>query len=138
MNEELENLRSSIDKTDQELITLLKRRMQLVSRVGEVKSRIGVPVYAPEREATMLANRRREAEKHGLSPQLIEDVLRRIMRESYSSEHDAGFKCVNPAARNIVILPGFGIPCGLSEPPELGRGSQDAGKSRSGDCLRSH
>ena len=108
MNEELENLRSSIDKTDQELITLLKRRMQLVSRVGEVKSRIGVPVYAPEREATMLANRRREAEKHGLSPQLIEDVLRRIMRESYSSEHDAGFKCVNPAARNIVIIGGNG------------------------------
>lgn len=108
MSEELELLRQNIDRTDQDLIVLLKRRMQLVAKVGEVKSRIGVPVYAPDREATMLRNRRLEAEKHGISPQLIEDVLRRVMRESYQSEHGAGFKCVNPAARNIVIIGGNG------------------------------
>ncbi len=108
MNEELDNLRQNIDKTDQELISILKRRLQLVAKVGEVKSRIGVPVYAPEREASMLAKRRRDAEMHGLSPQMVEDVLRRVMRESYSSEHDAGFKCVNPSCRNIVIIGGNG------------------------------
>ncbi len=108
MSEELELLRQNIDKTDQELIVLLKRRMQLVAKVGEVKSRTGVPVYAPDREASMLRGRRLEAEKHGISPQLIEDVLRRVMRESYQSEHGAGFKCVNPAARNIVIIGGNG------------------------------
>ena len=108
MNEELEKLRQNIDKADQELISILKRRLQLVARVGEVKSRIGVPVYAPDREASMLAKRRQEAQMHGLSPQMIEDVLRRVMRESYSSEHDAGFKCVNPACRNIVIIGGNG------------------------------
>ncbi|AMQ92976.1 chorismate mutase [Aggregatibacter actinomycetemcomitans] len=30
----------------------------------------------------------------GLSPNLIEDVLRRIMRESYVSENQFGFKTV--------------------------------------------
>ena len=79
MNEELEKLRQNIDKADQELISILKRRLQLVARVGEVKSRIGVPVYAPDREASMLAKRRQEAQMHGLSPQMIEDVLRRVM-----------------------------------------------------------
>lgn len=108
MSEELELLRQNIDKADQELITLLKRRMQLVAKVGEVKSRTGIPVYAPDREASMLQKRRLEAENHGISPQLIEDVLRRVMRESYQSEHGAGFKCVNPAARNIVIIGGNG------------------------------
>jgi chorismate mutase/prephenate dehydrogenase len=108
MNEELDNLRENIDKTDRELIAILKRRLQLVAKVGEVKSRIGVPVYAPEREASMLAKRRHDAQMHGLSPQMVEDVLRRVMRESYSSEHDAGFKCVNPSCRNIVIIGGNG------------------------------
>lgn len=32
----------------------------------------------------MLQARREEAAKAGISPQLIEDVLRRFMRESYS------------------------------------------------------
>ncbi len=108
MNEELDKLRQNIDQVDQELIGILKRRLQLVAKVGEVKSRIGVPVYAPDREASMIAKRRHDAQMHGLSPQMIEDVLRRVMRESYSSEHDAGFKCVNPAARHIVIIGGNG------------------------------
>ena len=32
----------------------------------------------------MLASRRNEARKMGISADLIEDVLRRVMRESYS------------------------------------------------------
>ena len=108
MSEELDVVRQGIDEVDRELVTLLKRRRQLVSKVGEIKSRLGIPVYAPDRERDMLEKRRSEAEKHGISPQLIEDVLRRIMRESYCSEHDAGFKCVNPSARNIVIIGGNG------------------------------
>ncbi|SQI32621.1 T-protein [Providencia alcalifaciens] len=34
----------------------------------------------------MLAARRAEAERMGIPPDLIEDVLRRIMRESYARE----------------------------------------------------
>ena len=33
-----------------------------------------------------------EAAKAGISPQLIEDVLRRFMRESYSNENQFGLK----------------------------------------------
>jgi chorismate mutase/prephenate dehydrogenase len=40
----------------------------------------------------MLAPIRKEAEKIGWLPDLIEDVLRRVMRESYISENDKGFK----------------------------------------------
>ncbi|WP_105577035.1 bifunctional chorismate mutase/prephenate dehydrogenase, partial [Cronobacter sakazakii] len=39
---------------------------------------------------------------------LIEDVLRRVMRESYSSENDKGFKTLNPALRPVVIVGGGG------------------------------
>ena len=54
----------------------------------------------------MLQARREEAAKAGISPQLIEDVLRRFMRESYSNENQFGFKTLNPAINKIVIVGG--------------------------------
>ncbi len=88
---ELEKLRGLIDGVDQELLKLLRQRLDLVAQVGAVKHNAGLPIYAPQREAAMLAKRRAEAESLGVSPQLIEDVLRRLMRESYLNEKDVGF-----------------------------------------------
>ncbi|HEK1928167.1 TPA: bifunctional chorismate mutase/prephenate dehydrogenase [Proteus mirabilis] len=108
MAEELQNLREQIDQVDKTLLSLLAKRMQLVAEVGEVKNRHGLPIYAPDREAAMLASRRNEAEKMGISADLIEDVLRRVMRESYSKENDKGFKTLNPQLGKIVIVGGNG------------------------------
>ncbi|MBC5830875.1 bifunctional chorismate mutase/prephenate dehydrogenase [Vibrio metschnikovii] len=108
MAEELNALREQIDALDKQMIDLLARRLALVEQVGEVKSRYGLPIYVPEREASMLASRRTEAEAQGVPPQLIEDILRRIMRESYASEKDSGFKCLKPELRSVVIIGGHG------------------------------
>ncbi|MDO2947295.1 bifunctional chorismate mutase/prephenate dehydrogenase [Aeromonas simiae] len=108
MAKELDVLRDKIDEVDQELVALLARRLALVAEVGEVKSRHGLPIYAPDREAAMLARRREEAEANGVPGDLIEDVLRRIMRESYASEKDTGFKCINPSLRHVVVVGGRG------------------------------
>jgi chorismate mutase/prephenate dehydrogenase len=105
---ELSGLRDQIDEVDKQMIDLLVRRLSLVEKVGEVKSEHGLPIYAPDREAAMLASRREEAEKRGIPPQLIEDILRRTMRESYASEKDSGFKCLNPELRSVVIVGGHG------------------------------
>ncbi|MTD39403.1 bifunctional chorismate mutase/prephenate dehydrogenase [Erwinia sp. CPCC 100877] len=105
---ELTALRDQIDEVDKSLLTLLARRLELVAEVGEVKSRYGLPVYVPEREASMLTSRRAEAEKLGVPPDLIEDVLRRVMRESYSSENDKGFKTLCPTLRPVTIVGGGG------------------------------
>ena len=106
--EALEVLRNSIDNVDQQLLNLLKERLNLVAEVGKVKHQAGLPIYAPQREASMLAKRRNEAEQLGVSPQLIEDVLRRLMRESYQNEKDVGFKQVNPNLGHVVIVGGKG------------------------------
>ncbi|MEH0094208.1 bifunctional chorismate mutase/prephenate dehydrogenase [Vibrio metschnikovii] len=108
MAEELNALREQIDALDKQMIDLLVRRLALVEQVGEVKSRYGLPIYVPEREASMLASRRTEAEAQGVPPQLIEDILRRTMRESYASEKDSGFKCLKPELRSVVIIGGHG------------------------------
>ncbi|HBH63917.1 MAG TPA: bifunctional chorismate mutase/prephenate dehydrogenase, partial [Erwinia persicina] len=105
---ELTALRDQIDVVDKALLDLLAKRLALVAEVGEVKSRYGLPIYVPEREATMLASRRAEAEKLGVHPDLIEDVLRRVMRESYTSENDKGFKTLCPELRPVVIVGGKG------------------------------
>lgn len=111
--EALNDLRAEIDSLDRELIQLFAKRLQLVSQVGKVKHQHGLPVYVPQREIDMLKARREEAEKAGVSPDLIEDVLRRFMRESYTNENQFGFKTVNPAIQKIVIVGGKGKLGGL-------------------------
>ncbi|EGU61948.1 bifunctional chorismate mutase/prephenate dehydrogenase [Vibrio nigripulchritudo ATCC 27043] len=110
---ELNELRDQIDQVDKKMVDLLAQRLALVEKVGEVKSEHGLPIYVPEREAAMLASRREEAEKQGVPPQLIEDILRRTMRESYTSEKDSGFKCLNPDLGSVVIVGGHGQLGGL-------------------------
>ncbi|GAL08730.1 chorismate mutase I [Photobacterium aphoticum] len=105
---ELSKLRDQIDDVDKQMVALLARRLALVEEVGHVKSQHGLPIYAPDREAAMLASRRQEAEQQGVPPDLIEDILRRTMRESYASENDSGFKCLNPTLRPIVVVGGYG------------------------------
>lgn len=105
----LSKLRDQIDAVDQQIIDLLAERLRLVGEVGEVKSEYGLPIYAPDREAAMLKKRRAEAELKGVPANLIEDILRRTMRESYASENETGFKTVNPEMKRIVIIGGNGL-----------------------------
>ncbi|MFZ7107983.1 bifunctional chorismate mutase/prephenate dehydrogenase [Avibacterium avium] len=109
----LKELRTEIDTLDQELLQLFAKRLALVKKVGEIKHQQGLPIYVPNREAEMLQARRQEAEKLGVPPDLIEDVLRRLMRESYTRENQFGFKTVNPNIKKIVIVGGKGKLGGL-------------------------
>lgn len=106
--ERLAELRAQIDLLDEELLQLLAKRLDVVHKIGAVKQQHGLPIYVPQRESEMLQKKREAATKLGLSPNLIEDILRRIMRESYVSENQFGFKTMNPQIRKIVIVGGRG------------------------------
>ncbi len=101
-------LREQIDEVDSQILDALTRRLELVSQVGEVKGRYGLPIYAPDRERAMIARRREEAQGRGLSPDFIEDVLRRCMRESYTHEKNMGFTQQAPDLGPVVIVGGAG------------------------------
>ena len=107
-DERLTELRDHIDTVDGELIELLARRRDLVASVADRKIDLGLPVYAPDREEAMFNNRRADAEEHGVAPDLVEDLLRRIMRESYSAESARGFRCVVDHPLPIVLIGGQG------------------------------
>ncbi|MDQ3382189.1 MAG: bifunctional chorismate mutase/prephenate dehydrogenase [Actinomycetota bacterium] len=101
-------LREQIDGVDTAILELLASRLELVAEVGEVKGRIGLPIYAPERERAMIAARRAQAQARGVPPDLVEDVLRRCMRQAYSHEKNMGFTQQAPDLGPIVVVGGDG------------------------------
>ncbi|MCB1049870.1 MAG: bifunctional chorismate mutase/prephenate dehydrogenase [Acidobacteria bacterium] len=103
---DLEAIRQHIDDVDRKLVQILAERKSLIDQVSEVKRQEGFPVYVPERELALIQARREEAQNAGISPDLIEDLLRRIMRESYRAE--GKFRTTKPEAGPIVIVGGAG------------------------------
>jgi chorismate mutase/prephenate dehydrogenase len=107
-DQKLAVLRDEIDDIDSQLVNLLKKRRAVTTKVGELKSEVGMPIYAPEREEALLSKRREQALIAGLNPDVIEDVLRRLMSDSYISQDVSGYLCVNPDCKKIVVVGGKG------------------------------
>ncbi len=85
MPDDLDALRTRINALDQRLVELLNERARLVVDVGRVKRTTGVPIYAPHREAEVLA-RVLGLNAGPLSPATIESVYREIMSGSFALE----------------------------------------------------
>jgi len=107
-DDNLKVLRDEIDNIDSQLVALLAKRLEVTTKVGALKSVEGMPIFAPEREASLISKRRKQAENSGLSGDLIEDILRRLMRDSYASQDASGYQCVNPDCKKIVVVGGKG------------------------------
>jgi len=101
-------LRNEIDEIDSELVALLAKRRRVTTKVGKLKSEVGMPIYAPDREAALIHLRREQAMVAGVSPELIEDILRRLMQDSYISQDASGYRCVNTACKKVVVIGGEG------------------------------
>ncbi|MDO6535700.1 bifunctional chorismate mutase/prephenate dehydrogenase [Alteromonas stellipolaris] len=106
-SQQLDTLREGIDELDTQLVELLAKRNALTTKVGQVKAEAGMPVYVPSREKELIASRRAQAEALGVSPDLTEDLLRRIMRESYHTQNNR-YLGVNADAGTIVVIGGAG------------------------------
>ena len=103
----LDELRVKIDAIDSQMVELLAQRAELTAQVGQYKSQVGLPIYVPEREAELISKRRQQAQERGVSPILVEDLLRRIMRESYHTQN-VKYLCTNPELKKIVVVGGAG------------------------------
>ena len=107
-DQQLGELRDEIDDLDSQLVALLTKRRAVTTKVGQLKSEVGMPIFAPDREAKLLKVRRQQAIDAGLSPELIEDILRRLMQDSYISQDASGYRCVNPDCKKVVVIGGNG------------------------------
>lgn len=104
---QLQPLRAQIDELDSQLVELLARRTKLTEQVGKVKQQHGLPVYAPDRESALIELRRKQAEQSNVSANLVEDLLRRIMRDSYQTQ-TGRYLCIEPSLGKIVVIGGAG------------------------------
>ncbi|MGI5308759.1 bifunctional chorismate mutase/prephenate dehydrogenase [Rheinheimera sp. WS51] len=103
----LEPLRQQIDEIDSQLVALLAKRAKVTAQVGKVKQHYALPVYVPAREQALLTARCEQAKQLGVSPELVEDILRRMMRESYQTQ-ESGFVCCGELGAKVVIVGGNG------------------------------
>ena len=79
-------LRAAIDVVDAELIALLKRRMALIDRAAQIKTRDGLPARIDTRVEQVVANARRNAANAGLDPALAEDIWRQLIEHAIERE----------------------------------------------------
>jgi chorismate mutase len=86
--DELAELRRKIDEADERLVAVLAERFGVTRRVGELKAQLGLAPIDAQREAEVDAKVRRLAREHGLSEDLVSDVLRAVI-DRVVAEHQA-------------------------------------------------
>lgn len=67
----LDELRKAIDKVDSEILRLIKRRAELVARIGGVKQSLGLPLVDSSREEEILSRVKAAAEQYNLNTDLM-------------------------------------------------------------------
>lgn len=86
----LERLRRSIMDCDRELILILRRRLDLVRKIGDLKASLGFPVTDPKREAAVVRRAAELAREAELDEELIRNLMWQIMSSSRTRQYSAG------------------------------------------------
>ena len=83
----LKQLRIQIDDLDIELLDVLKRRMDLVEKIGVHKKENEVTILQNKRWIEMLKSRVKYGEENGLSEVFIQQLLKAIHQESIDKQN---------------------------------------------------
>ncbi len=103
-----EQVRKDIDAVDSELVELIAKRLELTGKVGTLKAELKLPLYVPSRESELIEKKRQLAKEKGISADLVEDVIRRVMRDSYVTQNKSRSKVAQTQERKVVIIGGEG------------------------------
>lgn len=75
----LERHRKDVSDIDQEIVRLLSKRADLVSRIWDLKLELGMPLEDPRQERQVRLRARRWARDYGMDPELAEKVISWIL-----------------------------------------------------------
>lgn len=81
-DQNLTDLRESIDKIDEDILIALTRRMKISQKIGEAKRQNSQQVNDPNREKELYAELKIKAKSWGLNPELITQLWPLIINES--------------------------------------------------------
>ncbi|MFL5754532.1 MAG: chorismate mutase [Bacteroidia bacterium] len=79
---ELQNFRNIIDEIDEELIRVLKKRSDIITRIGEYKKEHHVTIFQLERWKEILRTRAESAAQKGFPPEFTEKLCQLLHEES--------------------------------------------------------
>lgn len=82
-------LRAEIDRLDVELVALFAQRVGYIDRAAQIKAEVGLPARIGSRVEEVVSNVRRHAEAHGLPPDKLEKLWRRLIDWSIEREEDS-------------------------------------------------
>ncbi len=81
-------LRAEIDRLDEALVTMFAERTAYIDRAAEIKTQVLLPARIDTRVEEVVANVRRHAMAHGLPPDKIEKLWRKLIDWSIAREED--------------------------------------------------
>jgi isochorismate pyruvate lyase len=84
--ETMAEIRSEIDRVDAALVALFAERVSYIDRAGAIKSTIGLPARIDDRVEEVVARVRSHAVAHGLPPDKLEKLWRRVIDWSIERE----------------------------------------------------
>jgi len=80
------DIRAGIDILDEQLVRLFAERARFIDRAAEIKADVDLPARIGSRVEQVVANVRRHAATHGLPPDLVEKLWRRLIDWSIARE----------------------------------------------------
>tara|TARA_B110000977_G_scaffold199763_1_gene288128 strand:- start:1507 stop:2589 length:1083 start_codon:yes stop_codon:yes gene_type:complete len=86
-NRELNNMRSVIDKYDNELLDVIQKRMKLVAEIGKAKKENNVTTFQIERFFHILSTRKSTGLELGLSKDMVYELFELIHKHSINIQN---------------------------------------------------
>ncbi len=85
--ERISPLRKKIDEIDEQILRLLKERVDICENIGIIKQEQGIPVKDRHRENEQYTRMTEIASKLGLNPQEVRAVYQGIIAMSIRAQH---------------------------------------------------
>ncbi len=116
----LDELRARIDAVDRRLVELLNERAQVVVEIGARKRAHALPIYAPDREARVLA-KVLALNEGPLSARSVEAIYRELMSASFALEQPLRVAYLGPAGSfsHLAASAHFGSSPSFDEAEEI-------------------
>lgn len=105
----LEELRRRLSEVDRDLIGLIAARQKIVAEIGAHKIQNSVPTRDYEREAEVLKSARDRARQLGLDPELVEQIMRLLIRSSLTHQEQTRVAAqTSGAGKRVLVIGGAG------------------------------
>src|SRR3989338_7696778 len=102
----IEDLRKAIDELDEEILSLISKRKDLVKEVGKLKENLDLPIFDKKREEEIIKNLSKKAKKLGLDISSVSTIFDAIFNSS-RTEQQKNMDKIECKIRNIGLI-GFG------------------------------